>query len=45
MDDKRDDLFNSNPYRDKAIFNETHPYFDISKEGLNSVLKLVDDGE
>jgi len=45
MDDKREDLFNSNPYRDKAIFNETHPYFDIPKEGLDSVLKLVDDGE
>jgi SPP1 gp7 family putative phage head morphogenesis protein len=45
MDGKREDLFNSNPYKDRAIFNETHPYFDISKEGLDSVLKLVDNGE
>ena len=45
MDDKREDLFNSNPYKDKAIFNDTHPYFDIPKEDLGSVLKLVDNGE
>lgn len=42
MDDKREDLFNSNPYKDKAIFNDTHPYFDIPKEDLGAVLQLAD---
>jgi len=43
MDDKRDPLFNSNPYKDKAVFNEEHPYFDIPKEDLAGVIKLVED--
>ena len=38
-------VFNSNPYRDKEIFNKEHPYFDLPKEGKESILKLVDDGE
>lgn len=42
MDGKREDLFNSNPYKDRAIFNETHPYFDIPKQDIGSVLQLVD---
>jgi SPP1 gp7 family putative phage head morphogenesis protein len=42
MDGKREDLFNSNPYKDRAIFNETHPYFDIPKQDIGSVLQLAD---
>jgi SPP1 gp7 family putative phage head morphogenesis protein len=42
MDGKREDLFSSNPYKDRAIFNDTHPYFDIPKQDLGSVLELAD---
>lgn len=42
MDDKRQTLFNSNPYKDKAIFDKEHPYFDLDKQGAKTVIDLVD---
>lgn len=42
MDDRRQPLFNSNPYKDKAIFDKEHPYFDLDKQGAKAVIKLVD---
>jgi len=45
MNEERQPLFNSNPYRDKAIFDDKHPYFDLDKDGQKSVNKLIEDGE
>ena len=45
MDDRRQPLFNSNPYKDKAIFDKEHPYFDLDKQGAKAVIKLVDGEE
>jgi len=41
MNDARQPLFNSNPYRDKAIFDKEHPYFDLDKQGAKAVDDLV----
>jgi SPP1 gp7 family putative phage head morphogenesis protein len=32
MNETRQPLFNTNPYRDKVIFSKDHPYFDIPKK-------------
>ena len=45
MDDKRQPLFNSNPYKTKDIFDKEHPYFDMDKDGAKAVTKLVEDGD
>lgn len=45
MNEERQPLFNSNPYRDKEIFSKEHPYFDLDKDGKEAVDKLIDDGE
>jgi len=45
MEEVRQPLFNSNPYKDKAIFDASHPYFDLDKQGQKSVGKLLEDGE
>lgn len=34
MNEKRQPLFNSNPYRDGQIFTKEHPYFDIPKKDI-----------
>ena len=39
IDENRQPLFSGNPYKDKEIFNSSHPYFDLDKEGA----KVVDD--
>ena len=46
MEQTRQPLFNSNPYKDKAIFDASHPYFkDISKDGQKAIGNLIQDGE
>lgn len=41
MDEVRQPLFNSNPYRTREVFDESHPYFDLSKDGAKAVDDLV----
>lgn len=41
MDEVRQPLFNSNSYRTKEVFDESHPYFDLTKEGAKAVDDLV----
>ena len=41
MGEARQPLFNSNPYKDKAIFDKEHPYFDLDKQGAKAVDDLV----
>jgi SPP1 gp7 family putative phage head morphogenesis protein len=45
MEEQRQPLFNSNPYKTKDIFDKEHPYFDLDKDGAIAVSKLVEDGE
>ena len=41
INEERQPLFSGNPYKDKEIFNSSHPYFDLDKDGARAVDDLV----